>query len=340
MKYGQRASGFIRRFAGPGEDSSIICFKFWQLVPAGGCPYRCAYCFLQTVPWFRFNPDQLYGLVYTNVDDMLKELKEWLEDVVPKMIIVGELQDGLVFDTAFKKVTGKPLTHWIIPLFANQKRHRLIFLTKSTETQHALRLNSTDRVVFSWSVNAEEVARKWEHGAPLPSMRFAAAEKMKKAGWPIRFRLDPMVPYDNWEKGYAEAIDRINSIGPEMVTLGALRATSAKSLRLASKTNGRDHSVFDYLIEEKDPSGFKYRIPFESQVDMFRFAVRRLKGNITPALCKEDITLWKRIGLKFNGCHCLLGGKDSVVSENGQSSVPYSKSRKNQLFGQVKAATG
>ena len=177
-------------------------------------------------------------------------------------------------------------------------------------------------MVFSWSVNAEEVAEKWEHGAPLPSKRFEAAEEMKKAGWPIRFRLDPMVPYDNWKKGYAEAIERINSIKPEMVTLGALRATSAKSLRRASKVNGRDDSIFDYLIEEKDPSGFKYRIPFKSQVEMFRFAVKGLKGNITPALCKEDESLWKEIGLKFNGCHCLLGRKDSVVGESSLFVTP------------------
>jgi spore photoproduct lyase len=229
---------------------------------------------------------------------------------------VGELQDGLVFDTAFKKVTGKPLTHWIIPLFAEQKRHRLIFLTKSTEVQHALKLEPTARVVFSWSVNAEEVGRKWEHGAPLPSKRFEAAEKMKKAGWPIRFRLDPMVPFNNWKNGYAQAIDKINSIGPEMVTLGALRATSAKSLRRASKVNGRDSSIFDYLIEEKDPSGFKYRIPFESQVEMFRFAIKQIKAGITPALCKEDASLWKKVGLKFDGCHCLLGRKDAVVEES------------------------
>lgn len=327
MKYGQRASNFIRRFAGPGEDSNIVCFKFWQLVPAGGCPFRCAYCFLQTVPWFRFNPDELYGLVYTNVDDMVEELEKWLQDAVPKMLIVGELQDGLVFDTAFKKVTGKPLTHWIIPLFAAQKRHRLIFLTKSVEIRHALKLEPTDRVVFSWSVNAEEVARRWEDGAPLPSKRFVAAEKMKSAGWPIRFRLDPMIPYENWQDGYAAAIDRINSIGPEMVTLGALRATYAKSLRSAAKANGRNDSIFDYLTEEKDPSGFKYRIPSETQLEMFRFAVRQLKGNITPALCKEDISLWKEVGLKFNGCHCLLGAKDPVVKESTLLGAPASVPR-------------
>lgn len=310
-----RSSNFIRQFGGPGEDTQIECFRFWQLVVAGGCPYRCAYCFLQTVPWFRFRPDELYGLVYTNVDDLVGEVKEWLADPIPKMMIAGELQDGLVFDSAYKKTSGKALTHHVIPLFAAQKRHRLIFLTKSTQIQHAMELTPTAQVVFSWSVNAEEVGAKWEHGAPLPSERFAAAEKMKKAGWPIRFRLDPMIPFPNWKKGYGETIRRINALSPEMVTLGSLRATSYNGLRNASKANGRDESIFDYLTEEKDPSGFKYRLPFEKQVEMFRFAMSHLKMSIKPALCKEDRALWKALGLRFDGCHCLLGRNDNIVKE-------------------------
>jgi len=315
MKLAERGSNFIRQFGGPGEESQIVCFRFWQLVVAGGCPYRCAYCFLQTVPWFRFHPDELYGLVYTNVEDMVAEVVEWLKDPSPKMLIVGELQDGLVFDSAYKKVNGTSLTHLIVPLFAAQKRHRLIFLTKSIQIQHALELPSTPQVVFSWSVNAEEVGMRWEHGTPLPSERFAAAEKMKKAGWPIRFRLDPMVPYPDWKRGYDEAIKKINALSPEMVTLGALRATSYHGLRNAAKANGRDESIFDYLTEEKDPSRFKYRIPFETQVELFRFVIDRLKADVTPALCKEDKALWKALGMRFNGCHCLLGRNDAIVKE-------------------------
>jgi spore photoproduct lyase len=313
MKTGVRGQ-FIRRFGGPGEDSEIVCFKFWQLVPAMGCPYRCSYCFLQTVPYFRFNPDALYGLVYKNVDDMVDEVDDWLADPIPKMMIVGELQDGLVFDRAYAKVTGKPLTHWVIPHFAAQHRHRLIFLTKSVEIRAALELPPTPQVVFSWSVNAEWVGRTWEVGTPPPSKRLEAARRMKDAGWPIRFRLDPMVPYPGWREGYRQAIDQINTLEPQMVTIGALRATSGRSLRRAAQTNHRDASIFDYLTEEKDPSGFKYRIDPALQLEMFRFALHHLaNGSAIPALCKEDRSLWEQLGLKFQGCHCLLGADDALA---------------------------
>ena len=302
---------FIKQFTGPDEGSGVVCFKFWQLVHASGCPFRCAYCFLQTTTYFRFNKAALMGQVYDNWEQMVEEVKEWLACPTPRMLIVGELQDGLAFDSAYAAVTGKPLTHHLIPLFAAQKRHRLIFLTKSTLIKHALKLEPTPQVVFSWSVNAEQVGRRWEQGTPLPSRRFTAAAKMQEAGWPIRFRLDPMIPYheaeENWRHGYTEAVERINSLAPEMVTIGALRA-STMGLVTAAENNGRPTDLFEYL-SEKDPSGFKYRLPFEQQVEMYRFVIDRLdRKRIIPALCKEDVSVWKAVGLEFDGCHCLHSG--------------------------------
>jgi hypothetical protein len=48
---------------------------------------------------------------------------------------------------------------------------------------------------------------------------------------------------------------------------------------------------------------------------MFRFAANHLKSSIKPALCKEDHALWKALGMKFDGCHCLLGHNDAIVKE-------------------------
>ncbi len=308
-----RASSFIRQFAGPGEDSDIVCFKFWQLVPAAGCAYKCAYCFLQALPWFKFNPDVLMGMVYTNWEDMVGQIEDWLESPIPMSMIVGELQDGLLFDSAFKQVNGKAITELCIPLFAAQKRHQLIFLTKSVMIKNALALAPTNRAVFSWSVNSEYISKKYEEGTPPASRRFDAARKMKDAGWRARLRLDPMIPYKDWKSGYAETIDRINDLQPEMVTLGALRATSMNSLKTASKNNGRRYDVFDYLTKEKDPSGFKHRIPEDLLLEMYGFVLEKLKAKVVPALCKEDKSVWEKLGMKFKGCHCLLGADDPLA---------------------------
>lgn len=321
-----KRSKFIKQFTGPAEDSGVVCFKFWQLVHASGCPFRCAYCFLQTTTFFRFNKAALMGLVYDNWRQMIDEVERWLSSSTPRMLIVGELQDGLAFDSAYKAVTGNSLTEHLIPLFAAQDRHRLIFLTKSTLIKHALTLEPTKQVVFSWSVNAEYAGRRWEQGTPPPNRRFAAAAKMQEAGWSIRFRLDPMVPYadaetgQTWRDGYGEAIDRINGLSPEMVTIGALRA-STRGLATAAAKNERPTDLFNY-ITEKDPSGFKYRVPFDDQVAMYRFAIERLDSErITPALCKEDVSVWKAVGLEFQGCHCLHGG--AAVAEELISTIGY-----------------
>jgi spore photoproduct lyase len=195
----ERKSPFIKQYRGPNDGSGIVCFRFWELVAALGCPYRCDYCFLQTTQSYVHRPEWLCGAIYKNVDKMVCEVRHWLSGPGRKMLICGELQDGLVFDSAYKKETGKALTHHLIPLFAGQSRHRLIILTKSIEIQHTLELAPTSQVVFSWSVNSEYMGRTTETGAPLPSERFQAARRMKDAGWPIRFRLDPMFPHEDWQ---------------------------------------------------------------------------------------------------------------------------------------------
>lgn len=306
-------SQFIKQFSGPGEDSKIVCFQFWQLVVAAGCPFRCSYCFLQAVPSYVFRRYPLQGAIFENWQDMLHEVQEWLNDSTPRTLLVGELQDGLAFESTYKKMMGKSLTQMLVPLFAAQDRHRLVFLTKSTAIQFTMELQPTPQVVFSWSINAEEAARRWEVGAPSPKRRLEAAGKMKSLGWPIRLRLDPMIPFEGWRDGYARVIELVNELEPEMVTLGALRASH--TLQAHTRRNNRDASIFD-LLSEEDPSHFKRRLPRELQIQMYRFALSRLgDSEAVLALCKEDVSLWKELGLEFRGCHCLSSSADQVVNQ-------------------------
>jgi DNA repair photolyase len=304
-------SGFIKQFHEQRDGSQIVCFPFWELVCAAGCPFRCSYCFLQATPSYVFGHYPLTGALFANWREMLAELDRWLQHPAPRMLVVGELQDGLVFDAPYRKQVGVSLTEMLIPRFAAQKRHSLLFLTKAVNTRYVEQFSPAPQIVFSWSVNSASAAKRWEKGAPLPEQRFRAAERMKRIGWQVRFRLDPMVPYPDWERDYDETIDHINAIQPELVTLGALRASN--TLRAHVRRNGRDDSIFDFLCE-KDASGFKWRVSFERQIEMFRFAVDRLNPYIQVALCKEDVSVWRAVGLEFHGCHCLLSSCDALVN--------------------------
>lgn len=298
-----RKGCFVRQFEGAAKHPAIRCFKFWQLVAAVGCPFSCSYCFLQSTPSYVFGAYPLSGAIFANWEDMVEDVKCWLDKPTQRMLLVGELQDGMAFEQKYKSFAGLSLTEMLIPLFSAQDSHELNFLTKSTCIQFAKKLEPCSQVIFSWSVNADEVSRKWEKGAPSPARRLEAAKTMKALGWRIRLRLDPMIPIPNWRDSYARLISAINELQPEMVTVGTLRAS--KNLRSMAKHNERDYSVFDYL-SEKDPAGFKWRLPLDTQLKMYGFVKRRLSKKIKLALCKEDSALWHQLDMSFGGCNCLV----------------------------------
>ncbi len=140
---------------------------------------------------------------------------------------------------------------------------------------------------------------------------------MKNAGYRIRFRLDALAPIPRWEEELAEVMGRINEIEPEMLTIGALRASNKTHLRRAAEINNRDASIFDH-IASLDPSGFKHRTDGEFHTSAFRRIKELLLPGIALGLCKEDATLWQDVGATWQGCHCLHGINDVITTDRIQ----------------------
>ena len=73
-------------------------------------------------------------------------------------------------------------------------------------------------------MNHESISKKFEIGAPSFERRLKAAVKVQNAGYPLRIRIDPIVPFEGWQDAYAETIRRIlKNTSPERITLGTLR---------------------------------------------------------------------------------------------------------------------
>jgi len=96
-------------------------------------------------------------------------------------------------------------------------------LTKSDNVDSILDIPHNDCTIIAWSMNNEMVSRKFEIGAPPFKLRLNAAFKVQKAGYQLRIRLDPIVPFEGWRDAYSETIKQIFSkISLERITLGTL----------------------------------------------------------------------------------------------------------------------
>ena len=284
----ERKSPFIHYFDKTPEG--IRCPHFWILSASLGCPFSCTYCFLRKT-LFR-QKDEL-PILYTNLDKMVEEVKQWLEKTkTPSVLNAGELSDALAFESKLH------LLDKLVPLFAAQNKHKLLFLTKSADRFiNYLNLNKpTDRVILSWSINSHSVWRDFEKGTPNPFERLAAAYTYMKRGWAVRIRIDPIMPIENWTEEYGKIIDVINVMPfVPRTTLGTIRAFPSLAKFCPS-------DVFKHCFDNKDPDG-RLRLPAPVRESIYRWFARRLKES--PALCKETDEVAKGSGLTAK-CNCEL----------------------------------
>jgi spore photoproduct lyase len=311
-----RAGSFIKQFAGPGAGD-IICFPFYQAVISSGCPGECSYCFLQDLTPYRVpNFYSIKGTLFENLPDIVPQTRAWLKKLTtPTGLIVGENQDGLAFEQPYKKLLGVTPLEMLIPLFTkeNPAGHTLIVLSKFTATSYAEALGPSPNVVFSWSLSLPTISARYEKKVASLESRLRKAAELKSRGYRVRFRLDALAPIPGWADELKYVMGRINDVGPEMLTIGALRATNVKTLRTAAEKNGRDATIFDY-ISAKDASGFKHRTEEGFHTEVFSQIRQLLSPGITAGLCKEDLSMWLPAGFEWEGCHCLHSDRDAVTA--------------------------
>jgi len=144
--------------------------------------------------------------------------------------------------------------------------------------------------IVSFSVNSEEVARRFER-APTPRDRLEAAKLVQECGYVLRLRIDPMIPVEGWARHYADLVDLVFSkyeLSPERVTLGTLRGLY-KTIRFS-----KDRSWTRYL-DKSERTGWGLRPRYELRKAMYTHVVEVLReyGYRGPiALCKETYNMW------------------------------------------------
>ncbi len=326
----------IKQFDMP--DSRIGCPHFMKLVMAtNGCPYNCTWCYL------RLTYRDLYPCIVVRIryEHITKKIERYVRKIsVPTIFNMGELQDGL----ALEHLTGGAQV--LIPFFGQLENGYLFILTKSDNVESILRLQHNGHTFVCWSINASEISATFEIGAPSFDRRLTAAGHVQEAGYPLRIRLDPIVPVHNWKKIYGDTIKRIfNKVTPQRITIGTLRFEETfyknRHALVGQRPSGRQllaemDKLQPMLPSMQVPTGRqaktdqpkmkssigKYSYPQKLRLEMFSFVISEIRKYFDGpiALCKEISNLWSDVGLDPRHCRCvcqfdeanLLNGNESV----------------------------
>ena len=290
-------------------DRRMVCPHFQRLkCSSNGCYFACEWCYLR-LTYRAAHPFITVRVQYDKIwNQITKKLHKTNDGVLYNS---GELGDSLSLNRLTRAM------EYFIPRFAGSANGYLFSLSKSDNVDDILKLRHNGRTILTWSLNAPEISKRYEIGAPPFKKRLEAARKAQEAGYPVRVRLDPIVNVDGWEKIYARTIGEIfDTIAPQRVTLGTLRFEPGfHRLRKSIFSAGCDlrtyldrmTPMFRQARGTKKKKVGKYSFSEETRSKIFSFAIEeiRRRSDCPIALCKEARAVWKGVGLDLSRCACV-----------------------------------
>jgi len=281
----------------PSRGTDVVCPHFVQLKWATGCPYNCAWCYLQGTFRFQDYKKSPHIKDMKKMEAAVRSLLDNDQNKAPEILNAGELSDSLLSER-----TDDPFSKRIMKLLEGQDRYKVLFVTKSIDVDNLLTVTNPENCIVSFSVNAPDVSKLWEHAAPDPISRLDAAKKLVDVGFTVRLRLDPMVPIEGWKEGYDSFVDSIfERFTPNRITMGSLRGLQS------TINNSKDKTWTPYLTER---SNWGRKVDYEIRLEMYRSLIDKLneKGFKEFALCKETVDCWNALGLDYKkiSCNCTL----------------------------------
>lgn len=281
--------GIVSQFHKTPAD--IACGKFWELRWAYGCPLDCNYCYLRGTMKGNMKPRIIKTeYVLSALDQAFTNIK------MPSIFNSGELSDSLMNPTVMAQIADK---------FETQSKHKLSTLSKfGLKNIELFVAKPRKQMICAWSINAIEVARRWERAAAPPDKRIEAARLVSEAGYDTRVRIDPIFPIEDWKIHYEDIIYRVFSgLVPRRIILGTPRGLW-KTIEYAQK-GGFKMDWADYF---KEDSSWGKKLEFNQRKEIYEWFYDKLqsigydKSHIS--MCKETVGMWESMGLQYTNMTC------------------------------------
>jgi len=309
-----RAKNNIIKPWDPQVDDDSYCPAHWCdiAIARGACGFRCRACFLNLTHRSFCDPSRT--VLYENIHDYAPAVLKELTKRGPNIGLGIDCSDSLLYEG----VTGHART--LIPLFAskitNPYNRKLLLLTKSTNI-HYLEGLPTKNVLVTFSLNPEAIADlwegKWDDGVritPAIEDRLAASALTQEMGYEVRWRIDPILPVENWKRMYRDFLDAAATEGPRpsRITLGTYREMGRSLLTISEKWG---LPPMEWVPPKLSRDGMHYHIEEAQRIEIYQYlrgcVGRAWQGQAPPpivALCKESKQVRVAVGLNHDHCNC------------------------------------
>ncbi|CAA9304916.1 MAG: Spore photoproduct lyase [uncultured Friedmanniella sp.] len=184
----------------------------WRIDLAKGCPAHCQYCYLA---------GSLSGppvtRVYANLDEVLDGIRTHAGQGTVTSGTSSRGHEGTTFELScytdplgIEHVTGS-LAEAVRRVGAGRYGEgvSLRFTTKFDDVADLLALDHQRRTRVRFSVNAPELARRFDGGTSPLAGRLAALRSLAQAGYPVGLTIAPVMAYPGWREGYADLLDQV-----------------------------------------------------------------------------------------------------------------------------------
>ena len=171
--------------------------------------------------------------------------------------------------------------------------------------------------MMTFSLNPENIADRWEGKwndgvriTPPIEDRLAASALTQEMGYEVRWRVDPILPVENWKELYSEFIESAAADGhsPTRVTLGTYREMGRSLLTIGEKWG---LPPMEWTPPKLSKDGMHYHIEEAQRIEIYRYlkecvndAWKDQESAPIVALCKESRQVRAAVGLSHDHCNC------------------------------------
>jgi len=276
------------------RENNVNCNSGIELHSMFGCLHSCSYCHIDN-----------YLTVMLDVEKFAKSIKRLLKR--------HRSQKLWKYDNQGDILTLEPeygATEMLVRLFSKTDQSLMLY-TKSDNVGVLEGLKHKGRTIVCWTISCDEVAERYEIGAPSLDSRLEAARKCRDWGYRVRFRFSPIIPVHDWKEKNLEMIEKVYSV----MRPGEIDVISLETL--CHMNASQCAALFADLEFRPQEAAPEYELfahgARRSMYSAFIDEIRKHDKDVKLALCLETDKMWDglkgRLGQEPKNFYCCCGAK-------------------------------